>query len=47
MSSYKVKEMYYILQGEGVQMGRGVVFLRFSGCNFWSGWEEDCYKVIC
>lgn len=47
MSSYKVKEMYYTLQGEGAQMGRGAVFLRFSGCNLWSGREEDRYKAIC
>ncbi|MBX2872806.1 MAG: 7-carboxy-7-deazaguanine synthase [Saprospiraceae bacterium] len=47
MSSYKVKEMYYTLQGEGAQMGRGAVFLRFSGCNLWSGREEDRHKAIC
>ncbi|MEZ5045197.1 MAG: 7-carboxy-7-deazaguanine synthase [Saprospiraceae bacterium] len=47
MSSYKVKEMYYTLQGEGAHAGRGAVFLRFSGCNLWSGREEDRHKAIC
>lgn len=47
MSSYKVKEMYYTLQGEGGHAGRGAVFLRFSGCNLWSGREEDRHKAIC
>ncbi len=47
MSSYKVKEMFYTLQGEGAQVGRGSVFLRFSGCNLWSGREEDRHKAIC
>ena len=39
--------MYYTLQGEGGQSGRPAVFLRFSGCNLWSGREEDRYKAIC
>lgn len=38
---YAVKEIYYTLQGEGVHTGRPAVFLRFSGCNLWSGREED------
>lgn len=45
--AYKIKEMYYTLQGEGGQSGRPAVFLRFSGCNLWSGREEDRYKAIC
>lgn len=45
--SYKIKEMYYTLQGEGGQSGRPAVFLRFSGCNLWSGREEDRHKAIC
>ncbi|MEZ4950892.1 MAG: 7-carboxy-7-deazaguanine synthase [Saprospiraceae bacterium] len=45
--NYKVKEMYYTLQGEGGQAGRAAVFLRFSGCNLWSGREEDREKAIC
>lgn len=44
---YKIKEMYYTLQGEGGQAGRPAVFLRFSGCNLWSGREEDRHKAIC
>lgn len=39
--------MYYTLQGEGGQSGRPAVFLRFSGCNLWSGREEDRHKAIC
>lgn len=45
--SYKIKEMYYTLQGEGAQSGRAAVFCRFSGCNLWSGREEDRPKAIC
>lgn len=44
---YKVKEIYYTLQGEGAQAGRPAVFCRFSGCNLWSGREEDRHKAIC
>src|SRR6185295_2413564 len=39
--SYSVKEIYYTLQGEGVYTGRAAVFLRFTGCNLWSGREQD------
>ncbi|MDY7231531.1 7-carboxy-7-deazaguanine synthase [Hyalangium rubrum] len=38
---YAVKELFYTLQGEGAQAGRAAVFLRFSGCNLWSGREVD------
>jgi 7-carboxy-7-deazaguanine synthase len=38
---YAVKELFYTLQGEGGQTGRAAVFLRFSGCNLWSGREAD------
>ena len=38
---YSVKEIYYTLQGEGAQTGRPAVFCRFTGCNLWSGREED------
>ena len=38
---YQVKEIYYTLQGEGANVGRAAVFLRFAGCNLWSGREED------
>ncbi len=44
---YKVKEIYYTLQGEGYHFGRAAVFLRFSGCNLWTGREEDRHKAIC
>lgn len=39
--SYSVKEVFYTLQGEGFHSGRPAVFVRFSGCNMWSGREED------
>lgn len=41
MKRYAVKEIYYTLQGEGAQAGRAAVFLRFTGCNLWSGRAED------
>ncbi len=47
MSYYKIKEIYYTLQGEGAHAGRAAVFCRFSGCNLWSGREEDRHKAIC
>jgi 7-carboxy-7-deazaguanine synthase len=45
--SYAVKEMFLTLQGEGVQAGRRAVFVRFAGCNLWSGREEDRATAIC
>ncbi len=39
--SYAVKELFHTLQGEGMQAGRAAVFLRFAGCNLWSGRAED------
>lgn len=39
--TYAIKEIFYTLQGEGAQAGRPAVFLRFSGCNLWSGLERD------
>jgi len=47
VKTYKVKEIFYTLQGEGAQAGRAAVFLRFTGCNLWSGREEDRHKAIC
>ena len=44
---YTVKEMYYTLQGEGAQTGRAAVFLRFAGCNLWSGREADRASAAC
>ncbi len=45
--SYAVKEIYYTLQGEGVQTGRPAVFLRFAGCNLWTGHEKDRGSAVC
>ncbi len=45
--TYSVKEMYYTLQGEGAQTGRPAVFLRFAGCNLWTGREADREDAIC
>lgn len=45
--SYAVKEIFYTLQGEGAQSGRPAVFLRFAGCNLWSGREEDRAGAVC
>jgi len=44
---YVVKEIYCTLQGEGAQTGRAAVFLRFTGCNLWSGREQDRASAIC
>ncbi|NBR31196.1 MAG: 7-carboxy-7-deazaguanine synthase [Sphingomonadaceae bacterium] len=45
--SYAVKEIFLTLQGEGAQAGRRAVFLRFAGCNLWSGREEDRATATC
>lgn len=45
--SYAVKEMFLTLQGEGVHTGRRAVFVRFAGCNLWSGREEDRATAVC
>jgi len=45
--SYAVKEMFLTLQGEGVNSGRRAVFVRFAGCNLWSGREQDRATAIC
>jgi 7-carboxy-7-deazaguanine synthase (Cx14CxxC type) len=44
---YRVKEIFYTLQGEGANTGRPAVFCRFSGCNLWSGRDEDRATAIC
>ena len=44
---YTIKEIYYTLQGEGYHTGRPAIFIRFSGCNLWSGKEKDRKKAIC
>lgn len=45
--TYSVKEIYYTLQGEGAQTGRAAVFLRFAGCNLWTGLERDRANAVC
>lgn len=45
--SYRVKEMFYSLQGEGGRAGRAAVFCRFAGCNLWSGREADRARARC
>ena len=45
--TYSVKEIYFTLQGEGAQTGRPAVFLRFAGCNLWSGRESDRAAAAC
>jgi len=45
--TYSVKEIYLTIQGEGGQTGLPAIFLRFSGCNLWSGLERDRSKAIC
>ena len=44
---YRVKEIFYSIQGEGYYSGRPAVFCRFSGCNLWSGHEEDRTEALC
>lgn len=44
---YKIKEIYYTIQGEGFHTGRPAIFCRFAGCNLWTGREEDREKAIC
>jgi 7-carboxy-7-deazaguanine synthase (Cx14CxxC type) len=45
--TYSVKEIYYTLQGEGAHTGRAAVFLRFAGCNLWTGMERDRATATC
>jgi 7-carboxy-7-deazaguanine synthase (Cx14CxxC type) len=45
--SYTVKEIFHTLQGEGAQTGAAAVFLRFAGCNLWSGREQDRGSAQC
>ena len=44
---YSVKEIFYTLQGEGANAGRPAVFCRFTGCNLWTGREEDRADAVC
>jgi len=45
--TYSVKEIFYTLQGEGARAGRAAIFLRFAGCNLWSGLEKDRAGAVC
>ncbi len=45
--TYSVKEMFLTLQGEGVNAGARAVFVRFAGCNLWSGREQDRATAVC
>jgi 7-carboxy-7-deazaguanine synthase len=45
--TYAVKEIFYTLQGEGANTGRPAVFLRFAGCNLWTGREADRVDATC
>ena len=45
--TYAVKEMFLTLQGEGVNAGARAVFVRFAGCNLWSGREQDRAAAVC
>lgn len=47
MAGYAVKEMFVTLQGEGLNAGRRAVFIRFAGCNLWSGREQDRATAEC
>ena len=44
---YRVKEIFYTLQGEGGQAGRPAVFCRFTSCNLWTGRERDRHRAVC
>ena len=45
--SYRVKETFLTLQGEGINAGRAAVFCRFAGCNLWSGRESQRSSAVC
>ena len=47
LMSYRVKEIYLTLQGEGFHAGRTAVFCRFAGCNLWNGREQDRADAVC
>ncbi|MBK7095549.1 MAG: 7-carboxy-7-deazaguanine synthase [Saprospiraceae bacterium] len=44
---YKIKDIFYSIQGEGFNMGKPAIFIRFSGCNLWSGSEKDRENAVC
>ena len=45
--TYRVKEIFYTLQGEGTHAGRPAVFCRFTSCNLWTGREKDRHRAVC
>jgi 7-carboxy-7-deazaguanine synthase (Cx14CxxC type) len=45
--TYSVKEIFFTVQGEGARSGRPAVFLRFAGCNLWTGLEKDRSDAVC
>ena len=45
--NYKIKEIYFTQQGEGKNTGKDFVFVRFAGCNLWSGKEKHRASAIC
>jgi 7-carboxy-7-deazaguanine synthase (Cx14CxxC type) len=45
--TYRVKEIFYTLQGEGTHAGRPAVFCRFTSCNLWNGREKDRARAVC
>jgi 7-carboxy-7-deazaguanine synthase (Cx14CxxC type) len=45
--TYRLKEIFYTLQGEGSHVGRPSVFARFTSCNLWTGRESDRHRAIC
>ncbi len=45
--AYSVKEIFYLLQGEGRNAGRAAVFCRFADCNLWTGREADRQTAAC
>lgn len=47
LEQYKIKELFYTLQGEGAHAGRPAVFCRFSKCNLWNGREDSRAEAIC
>ena len=44
---YTIKEIYFTKQGEGFPTGRNAIFLRFTGCNLWTGLEQDRTDAVC
>ena len=45
--TYRIKEIFFTQQGEGKNTGKDFIFVRFSGCNLWSGKEKNRASAIC